>query len=144
MSDVKTKMTDTSVEDFINSVEGESKKADAFTLLDIYKEVTGHQPKMWGPSMIGFGQYHYKSERSSQEGDWPLAAFSPRKQNLTLYVMTGLNDYSDLLGKLGKYKTSKACLYINKLSDVDINILKQLIKNSYDDSVQAFAQNKKG
>jgi hypothetical protein len=95
---------------------------------------------MWGPSMIGFGQYHYKSERSRQEGDWPLAAFSPRKQNLTLYIMPGFNDYSDLLDKLGKHKTSKGCLYINKLSDVDQDILAQLIKRSYDDALKTFVE----
>src|SRR5688572_7805105 len=113
MSTIKTFVNDASVEDFINSVDGEVKKADAFKLLQIYKKVTNERPKMWGSSMIGFGQYHYKSERSKQEGDWPLAAFSPRKQSLTLYIMPGLNDYGDLLGKLGKHKTSKACLYIN-------------------------------
>lgn len=139
MSTIKTHVNDASVEDFINSVDGEVKKTDAFKILEMYKEATNEKPKMWGPSMIGFGQYHYKSERSSQEGDWPLAAFSPRKQSLTLYIMPGFNDYSDLLGKLGKHKTSKACLYINKLSDVDENILKQLIKRSYDDAVREFA-----
>ena len=135
---IKTLMNDASVEDFINSVDGDTKKADTFKLLDIYKKETGHVPKMWGSSMIGFGQYHYRSERSSQEGDWPLAAFSPRKQNLTLYIMPGFHDYDDLLNKLGKHKTSKGCLYINKLSDVDLTILEQLVKRSYDDAVREF------
>lgn len=135
MSTIKTHVNDGSVEDFINSVDGNVKKADAFKLLEIYKEATGEQPKMWGASMIGFGQYHYKSERSTQEGDWPLAAFSPRKQNLTLYIMPGFNDYTELLGKLGKHKTSVGCLYINKLSDVDKVVLQQLITRSYDDAV---------
>jgi hypothetical protein len=135
MAAIKTLMNDASVEDFINSVDGDTKKADAFKLLGIYKQVTNHVPKMWGSSMVGFGQYHYKSERSSQEGDWPLAAFSPRKQNLTLYIMPGFHDYDDLLSKLGKHKTSKGCLYINKLSDVDLAILEQIIKRSYDDAV---------
>lgn len=139
MSTIKTHVNDASVEDFINSVDGDTKKADAHSLLGMYKEATSKPAKMWGDSMIGFGQYHYKSERSTQEGDWPLAAFSPRKQNLTLYIMPGFNDYSDLLDKLGKHKISKACLYINKLSDVDINVLKQLIKRSYDDAVTTFA-----
>lgn len=138
MAAIKTLMNDASVEDFINSVDGDTKKADAFKLLDIYKKITSHVPKMWGSSMIGFGQYHYKSERSSQEGDWPLAAFSPRKQNLTLYIMPGFHDYDDLLSKLGKHKTSKGCLYINKLSDVDLTILEQLVKRSYDDAVREF------
>lgn len=138
MSTIKTLVNDASVEEFINSVDGEVKRADAFKILDMYKDVTHETPKMWGPSMIGFGQYHYKSERSSQEGDWPLAAFSPRKQNLTFYIMPGFNNYSDLLDRLGKHKTSKGCLYINKLSDVDADILKQLIKRSYDDAVKEF------
>lgn len=139
MSTIKTFVNDASVEDFINSVEGEVKKADAFKILEMYKKATNEEPKMWGPSMIGFGQYHYKSDRSTQEGDWPLAAFSPRKQSLTLYIMPGLNDYSDLLSKLGKHKTSKACLYINKLSDVDTAVLEQLVKRSYDDALNTFA-----
>ncbi len=139
MSTIKTVVNDASVEDFINSVDGDVKKADAFKILEMYKEATSEQPKMWGASMIGFGQYHYQSERSRQEGDWPLAAFSPRKQNLTLYIMPGFNDYSDLLDQLGKHKISKGCLYINKLSDVDANVLKQLIKRSYDDAVRTFA-----
>lgn len=140
MSTIKTLATDANVEDFINSVDGDAKKVDAFQILDIYKRVTSEAPKMWGESMIGFGKYHYKSERSKQEGDWPLAAFSPRKQSLTLYIMPGFNDYTDLLDKLGKHKTSKACLYINKLSDVDVNILEQLVKRSYDDALVEFAE----
>lgn len=134
MSEIKTHVSDASVEDFLNAVEGEVKKADSFKILAIYKAATGETPKMWGTSIIGFGQYHYKSERSTQEGDWPLAAFSPRKQNVTLYIMVGMGDYDDLLSKLGKHKTSKACLYINKLSDVDEAVLKQLIKRSYEDA----------
>ena len=139
MSKIKTVVNDASVEDFINSVDSKVKKSDAFTLLEIYKEATNQKPRMWGPSMIGFGQYHYKSDRSRQEGDWPLAAFSPRKQSLTLYIMPGFNDYSDLLSQLGKHKTSKACLYVNKLSDVDVGILRQLVKRSYDDAVRTLA-----
>lgn len=138
MSTIKTIMNDASVTDFINSVEGDVKRADAFKVLEIYKKATDEEPKMWGSSMIGFGRYHYKSERSKQEGDWPLAAFSPRKQSLTLYIMPGLNDYGDLLDKLGKHKTSKACLYINKLNDVDVAILGKLVKRSYDDAVKTF------
>lgn len=135
-STTKTLVNDASVEDFINSVDGDVKKADAFMLLEIYKRVTGQPAKMWGASIVGFGQYHYKSERSSQEGDWPLAGFSPRKQNLTLYVMSDLHDYDDLLSKLGKHKTSKACLYINKLSDVNTEVLEKLIARSYEDAVR--------
>lgn len=133
-SSIKTLINDSSVEGFINSVNDEIKKQDCFTLLKLYRQATGEIPKMWGTSMIGFGMYHYKSERSRQEGDWPLAAFSPRKQNLTLYVMSEVDDYSIFLNKLGKHKTSKACLYINKLSDVNLTVLEQLVKQSYLDA----------
>lgn len=93
---------------------------------------------MWGASIIGFGQYHYKSDRSRQEGDWPLAAFSPRKQYLTLYVMPGAGDYAELLAKLGKHKTSKGCLYIKKLADVDMRTLELIIERSYLDAKQQY------
>lgn len=134
MSEIKTKQTNASPEDFINAIADEKKRQDGLSLLKMYTAITGQPAKMWGPSMIGFGIYHYKSERSSQEGDWPLAAFSPRKASLTLYVMPGVNDYSDLLEKLGKHKTSKGCLYINKLADVDLDVLQQIIKKSYVDA----------
>ena len=127
---IKTKITDANVEDFINGVENKTRREDGLKLLEIYKRATRLQPKMWGSSMIGFGSYHYKSERSTQEGDWPLAAFSPRKQNLTLYVYP--NNHPELLKKLGKHKTSVSCLYINKLDDVDTDILEKLIAASYD------------
>lgn len=129
MTELKTKVNDASVEDFINSVENETRRQDGFELLKIYKRVTGLEPKMWGPSIIGFGMYHYKSERSAQEGDWPLAAFSPRKQNLTLYVYP--RNHPELLKDLGKHTTSVGCLYINKLADVDVEVLEKLIAASY-------------
>jgi hypothetical protein len=101
-------------------VPDETKRQDSYRLLDMYKRVTDDEPRMWGDAIVGFGKYHYKSERSTQEGDWPLAAFSPRKQNLTLYFMSGFDTFlADQLAKLGKHKTSKSCLYINRLSDVD-------------------------
>lgn len=130
MAELKTQKNDSSVVDFINSVEDEAKKRDSLDLLKIFEECTGEKPAMWGGSIIGFGSYHYKSERSSQEGDWPLAGFSPRKQNLTIYIMSGFDKYPSQLEKLGKHKTSKGCLYIKRLSDVDIDILKFLIKDS--------------
>jgi hypothetical protein len=130
-STIKTLPNDASVTDFINSVPDETKRRDSFALLELFSDITGQQPKMWGSSIIGFGQYHYKSERSRQEGDWPLTGFSPRKQNLTLYITYGFDDYADLLQALGKHKTSKACLYINKLSDVDQTVLRQLIERTY-------------
>lgn len=129
MAELKTKVNDASVVDFINSVENERRRKDGLELLKIYKRVTGLPPKMWGSSIIGFGVYHYKSERSSQEGDWPLAAFSPRKQNLTLYVNP--KRFPGLLKDLGKHTTSVACLYINKLDDVDLKVLEKLIAASY-------------
>jgi hypothetical protein len=141
MGEVKTKVNDLSVNDFINALDDETKKADSFKLLEMYTRITGEQPKMWGSSIIGFGSYHLKSERSSQEADWPLAAFSPRKQTLTLYVMPEQGDYSDLLGALGKHKTSKACLYINRLDDVDLPILERLIAQSFEDSKKLHNQN---
>jgi hypothetical protein len=131
MNTIKTTANKASAENFINAVPDELKKKDSFKLLELFTAVTGEQPKMWGTSIIGFGQYHYKSERSRQEGDWPLTGFSPRKQNLTLYIMLGFDDYGDLLHDLGKHKTSKGCLYINKLSDVDMDILEKLVKKSY-------------
>lgn len=134
MGELKTKVNDSSVEDFINSVSNPVRRQDGFTLLEMFTRLTGEKPRMWGTSMVGFGQYHYKSERSNQEGDWPLSAFSPRKQSLTLYIMPGLGDYSELLNKLGKHKTGVGCLYINKLADVDLKVLERLIKKSYKDS----------
>lgn len=133
MSKIKTTVTDASVEDFINSVDDEAKRADSLVLLKMFSDITNEKPKMWGTSIIGFGQYHYKSERSSQEGDWMLTGFSPRKQSLSLYLMMGFEAHGDLLNKLGKHKTGMGCLYINKLSDIDQDILKQLIKRSFDD-----------
>ena len=131
MGTIKTLVNDASVEGFINSVPDEEKRRDSFVLLKMFTKITGEPAKMWGSSIIGFGKYHYKSERSTQEGDWPLAGFSPRKQNLTLYAMEGNEDSVDLLKSLGKNKTSKGCLYINKLADVDLEILEKLIKKSF-------------
>ena len=131
MSTIKTTVNDASVTEFISSVPDATKREDSFALLELFSKVTGEKPKMWGSSIIGFGQYHYKSERSKQEGDWPLTGFSPRKQNLTLYIMLGFDDYTDLLANLGKHKTSKGCLYINKLTDVNMAVLEKLIKQSF-------------
>lgn len=131
MSTIKTTVNDASVEDFINTVADEIKRKDSFTLLELFSRITGEKPKMWGSSIIGFGLYHYKSERSKQEGDWPLTGFSPRKQSLTLYIMRGFEDYEDLLKDLGKHKTSVGCLYINKLADVNMAVLEKLLKKSF-------------
>lgn len=128
-AELKTKVNDASVEGFLNQVENEKRRSDAFEVLYLMKEVTGEQPKMWGASIVGFGTYHYKYA-SGQEGDWPLTGFSPRKQSLTLYIMPGFSRYDDLMTKLGKYKTGKSCLYVNKLTDIDKDVLKTLIKES--------------
>jgi hypothetical protein len=132
MSTLKTQKTDASVDKFLNSVNEERKRKDSFTILEIMKEITGDEPAMWGPSIIGFGSYHYKY-KSGREGDWFLTGFSPRKQSLTLYLHYGFDQYESLLNSLGKHKTGKACLYINKLDDVDKSVLKELIKKSVDD-----------
>lgn len=131
MAELKTKATTQNPKDFLNTVEPEEKRHDSFTLLEIFQKVTGQKAVMWGTSIVGFGMYHYKSERSTQEGDWPLVGFSPRKQNLTLYIMHGNNDNQDLLKKLGKYKASGGCLYTNRLSDVDQTVLATLIEKSF-------------
>lgn len=131
MAELKTKATKESVTKFLNTLEPTEKQTDSFTLVKMFQDITGKKAVMWGSSIVGFGMYHYKSERSTQEGDWPLVAFSPRKQNLTLYIMTGNKDSQELLKKLGTYKTSGGCLYINKLSDVNSKILTALIKKSF-------------
>ncbi len=133
MSTLKTKVNDQSVSDFISAVQDEAKRADSFALLNLFTKITKEKPKMWGSSIIGFGQYHYKSDRSKQEGDWPLTGFAPRKQNLTLYIMPGFDDYTELLKDLGKHKTSVGCLYIKKLADVDMKVLDKIIKTSFQD-----------
>lgn len=134
MAEPKTKATKASVHEFLNKVEPEEKRQDSFALLEMFEQITGEKAVMWGDSIVGFGQYHYKSERSRQEGDWMLVGFSPRKQNLTLYVLHG-NQENPALEKLGKHKTSGSgmggCLYINKLSDVDQKVLRKLIENSF-------------
>ena len=130
MVDNKTKPTGASVNEFLNAVEHPTRKSDGLELLKIMKEITKEKPKMWGPSIVGFGKYHYKYE-SGREGDMPKIGFSPRKQSLTVYIMPGFEEYDDLLGKLGKHKIGKSCLYINKLADVDMDILRKIIMKSY-------------
>ena len=131
MAKLKTQKTDASVTEFLESVPNERRRKDGLAVLELMKEVTGEEPAMWGSSIVGFGSYRYKYA-SGREGEWPLVGFSPRKQNLTLYIMSGFDDYDALLADLGKYKTGKACLYINKLEDVDQDILRELVKQSAD------------
>lgn len=131
MSKNKTRPTDQSIIDFIGNVENNTRREDAFALLDMMQEITGEDAVLWGSSIIGFGNYHYKYE-SGREGDMPLVGFSPRKQSMTLYIMPGFDNYENLLEQLGKHKIGKACLYVNKLADVDEDVLKNLIKDSYE------------
>ncbi|KKR06016.1 MAG: hypothetical protein UT34_C0001G0056 [candidate division WS6 bacterium GW2011_GWF2_39_15] len=131
MSELKTKPTNQNPTEFLNAVEPEEKRADSFKLLELFQKATDEKPVMWGTSIVGFGIYHYKSERSRQEGDWPLVGFSPRKQNLTLYLMLGNQEGDTLLAKLGKHKLGVGCLYIKRLSDVDEDILSNLIETSF-------------
>jgi len=131
MAEIQTRVNDASVEEFISKVENEQKRRDSYELVKIMKQVTKQEPKMWGPAIIGFGSYHYKYE-SGREGDMPQIAFSPRKQSLTLYIGVGDDSDNPLLKKLGKYTTSKVCLYIKKLADVDMKVLQELIADSYE------------
>jgi len=128
-TELKTKVNDASVTKFLESVTDEQKRNDAFEILKLMKQVTKEEPKMWGPSIVGFGSYHYKGA-SGREGDWMLTGFSPRKQALTLYLNHGFEAHADLLKKLGKFKTGMGCLYINKLDDVDRKVLKELVTAS--------------
>ena len=129
MAENKTKATNTRVKDFINTVEQDQKRADSFAILKMMEEASGEKAKMWGSSIIGFGTYHYKYD-SGREGDFMRIGFSPRKQKIVLYLMTGATRDQELLQKLGNYKTGKSCLYINKLADVNTDVLKQLIQSS--------------
>jgi hypothetical protein len=127
MAELKTKVTKASVGKFLDGIKDEKKREDCYHLVKIMKKATKSEPKMWGPAIVGFGDYHYVYE-SGREGDWFLAGFSPRVQNLTLYMMGGFD--SETLKRLGKYKTGKGCLYINKLEDVDLKVLNELITKS--------------
>ncbi|WP_010676671.1 DUF1801 domain-containing protein [Bacillus timonensis] len=129
MYELKTKENDASVIEFIEKVENLKKKEDAYKLLDIFTEATGYPAKMWGPSIIGFGSYHYKYA-SGHEGDAPLVGFSPRKAKISLYFATGDSRREELLEKFGKHTTGKACVYINKVADIDVEVLKELINQS--------------
>lgn len=129
MAELKTKPTDKSVEDFINGLSDENRRNDCRAVLQLMKRVTKSKPRMWGPSIVGFGSYHYKYA-SGREGDWFVAGFSPRKQDLTLYIMAGLPRYAELLSKLGKHKSGKSCLYVKRLSDIDMDVLEDLVQQS--------------
>lgn len=129
MSELKTKLTRASVDKFLKGVKDEQVRQDCFKIVEIMQKATKAEPRMWGTSIVGFDSYHYKGA-SGREGDWPIVAFSPRKQNLTLYLMGGISGNAELLAKLGKHSTGKGCLYIKRLADVDMKVLKELVARS--------------
>jgi len=138
MAELKTKRNKGDVDAFLDSVGNEKRRQDSFTVLELMKQVTGKKPEMWGDSIVGFGSYHYKYA-SGREGNWFLVGFSPRAQNLTLYIMAGFDTYETLLGKLGKHTTGKSCLYIKRLEDVDMDVLKELVRRSVEHMEKAHA-----
>jgi len=141
MAKNKTTETNESITDFINTfVEDEVKRNDTFELIKIMQEVTHFEPKMWGPSIIGFGSYHYKYD-SGHEGDAPLVGFSPRKAAISLYVYTSPDDRDELLSKLGEHKASKGCIYIKKLADIDVEVLKDLVLHSLENLKKLYPSN---
>jgi hypothetical protein len=134
MSEIKTKPSDLDIDKFLMNVEPEKKRKDSIELKKLFDSAVKEKASLWNNNMIGYGSYHYKSERSTQEGDWPLTGFSPRKQYLAVYIMSGVNNYKDLLSKLGKYKISSgSCIYINKIEDINLDILKNIISASVSD-----------
>lgn len=137
MAEMKTKPNELDVNNFIEAVEDEQKRSDSQQLLEILKEITQEPPKMWGSTIIGFGSYHYKYD-SGREGDYFITGFSPRKQNLTIYIMSGFEPHEELMSKLGKYKTGKSCLYVKKLEDINLDILKDLIRKSVDYMIKRY------
>lgn len=132
MAELKTKPTQASVKEFLNQIADKERREDCFAVAKIMEEITGEKPKMWGSSIVGFGTYHYKYA-SGREGDWPVTGFSPRKKDLTLYIMMGFEKHPELMEQLGKHSVGKSCLYIKRLSDVHLPALKKLIKASIKD-----------
>lgn len=141
MSENKTKKTNASIKNFINSIKDENVKKDCNAIIKLMQSITKKEPKMWGSSIIGFGDYHYKYA-SGREGDFFLTGFSPRKQNLALYLMGGLENQKDKLKKLGKHKTGKSCLYIKSLEDIDKKVLKEMIVQSVKETRKLYPDNK--
>lgn len=139
MADLKTTRTGGSVEAFIQGIAEDDRRQDCLGLVDIMRRATGLEPEMWGPSIVGFGSYHY-TYASGREGDWFLVGFAPRKRDLTLYIMAGFDRYEEVLAKLGTYRTGKSCLYIKRLADVDLVVLEELVSASVAHTMQANAQ----
>ncbi|MGD8495049.1 MAG: DUF1801 domain-containing protein [Gemmatimonadales bacterium] len=129
MAENKTQPTDASVTAFLDAVEDETRRSDARRVLELMRDVTGEEPRMWGPSIVGFGDYHYRYE-SGREGDWFLTGFAPRKANLVLYIMSGFPRHAELMERLGKHRTGKSCLYVNRFDDLDLDVLRELIRRS--------------
>lgn len=141
MYEQKTKETDNSVIEFIEQIDSLKKREDAYRLLDIFSETTGYPARMWGPSIIGFGSYHYKYA-TGHEGDAPLAGYSPRKAKISLYFATGDDERGELLQQLGKHTAGKACVYVNKLDDIDTEVLKELIVQSVEFLQERYGEGK--
>jgi hypothetical protein len=139
MAEIKTKPVDQDIDKFLMTIEPAKKRADSIELKKLFDSVVKEKAVLWNNNMIGYGSYHYKSERSSQEGDWPLTAFSPRKQHIAIYIMSGVNNYKELLSKLGKYKLSSgSCLYVNKMEDINPDVLKEIISASVSDMKKTY------
>jgi hypothetical protein len=139
MAEIKTKPIDLDIDKFLLSIEPEKKRTDTLVLKKLFDSVVKEKASIWNNNMIGYGTYHYKSERSSQEGDWPLTGFSPRKQNFAIYIMSGAKNYQELLSKLGKCKISSgSCIYINKIEDIDLEVLKEIISLSVSDMKKTY------
>ncbi|HBQ83155.1 MAG: hypothetical protein A2X05_16955 [Bacteroidetes bacterium GWE2_41_25] len=142
MSEIKTKPSDFDIDKFLMSVEPEKKRVDSLELKKLFDSVVKEKPSLWNNNMIGYGSYHYKSDRSKQEGDWPLTGFSPRKQYIAIYIISGVNNYKDLLSKLGKYKISSgSCIYVNKIEDINFDVLKEIISTSVSDMKKTYKVN---
>ena len=139
MAEPKTKPTGQSVQAFLGAIEDPRRRQDCQTVLELMQEVTGAEPRMWGSSIVGFGEYSYRYA-SGREGIWPLTGFAPRKRNLTLYITSGFDRYDELLGKLGKYKTGVSCLYVTKLQDIDLDVLRELVRQSTEHMAQSHQQ----
>jgi len=142
MSGIKTKPSDFDIDKFLMSVEPEKKRVDSLELKKLFDSVVKEKPSLWNNNMIGYGSYHYKSDRSKQEGEWPLTGFSPRKQYIAIYIMSHVGNYKDLLSKLGKFKISTgSCIYVNKIEDINLDVLKEIISTSVSDMKKTYKVN---
>ena len=141
MAELKTKRNHASVRKYLAGIESEEQREDCRQLVRLFTEASGEKAAMWGTNIVGFGSYHYKSERSSQEGDWPLTGFSPRKRYIASYIMPGVLNYKNYLKNLGRHKTSSgSCLYIKRLSDVSVPVLKKIVRDSVKDMRKKFGK----